>query len=78
MTGLSLADYRAQCTPQAGLLPCVHRVVTSERKPYPCFTEDDFPAVYKAAQSALKSAQQAAVADSTSMVPPTEPALFAS
>ena len=56
----------------------MHRVATSERKPYPCFTEEDFPAVYSAAQSALKRAQQAAVADGTSMVPPTERALSAS
>lgn len=48
----------------------MRRVTTSERKPYPCFTEEDFPAVYEAAQSALKRAQQAAVADPKSMVPP--------
>ncbi len=60
---------RAASTPERGTCPVCPRVTTSERKPYPCFTAEDFPAVYEAAQAALKRAQQAAVADSSSMVP---------
>ena len=43
-------------------------MTTPERKPYPCFTEEDFPAVSAAAQAALTHAQAATIADPTSQV----------
>ncbi len=35
--------------------------MTSERKPYPSFAPEDFPAVYKASQTALQNAQLKAI-----------------
>ncbi|EIE23263.1 hypothetical protein COCSUDRAFT_47568 [Coccomyxa subellipsoidea C-169] len=50
--------------------PGANRDVTSERKPYPSFAPEDFPAVYKAAQAALKKAQIKAIQlDSTQARP---------
>ncbi|BDA50251.1 hypothetical protein COCOBI_15-3800 [Coccomyxa sp. Obi] len=41
--------------------PGANRDVTSERKPYPSFAPEDFPAVYKASQAALQNAQLKAI-----------------
>ena len=38
---------------------CCCRDVTSERKPYPSFSPEDFPDVYEASQKALKTASMA-------------------
>ncbi len=55
---------------------CGGRDVTSERKPYPSFAPEDFPAVYKAAQAALKKAQiKAMQLDSTQARPHPTPCL---
>lgn len=35
--------------------------MTSERKPYPSFAPEDFPAAYKASQAALQNAQLKAI-----------------
>jgi hypothetical protein len=45
--------------------------VTNERKPYPSFAPEDFPAVYKASQGALKKAQLRAMQDTSQQVGPT-------
>lgn len=45
--------------------------MTTERKPYPSFAPEDFPAVYKASQGALKKAQLRAMQDTSQQVGPT-------
>ena len=47
---------------------CCRRDVTAERKEYPSFSPEDFPAVYKAAQKALKTATKAITSDPDSQV----------
>lgn len=49
---------------------CCCRDVTDERKPFPSFAPEDFPAASKAAQTALKKAQMRAISQDTQAVRP--------
>ena len=54
--GAAVVRFRQTC---ANLRCCCCRDVTAERKAYPSFAPEDFPAVYKASQKALKTATKA-------------------
>ena len=56
--------FRRTCVNQS----CCCRDVTAERKAYPSFAPEDFPAVYKASQKALKTATKAIGSDPDSQV----------
>ncbi len=62
--GAAVVRFRQTCANQS----CCCRDVTAERKAYPSFAPEDFPAVYKASQKALKTATKAIGSDPDSQV----------